>query len=763
MMIIKRLIALIALASSAALAQQQPGDGNVPAPDLFDSQILCTSRLPNTVPTPTVVAMGAMESPLDAAIGMGNFRITSELVLNDLGYVIPTQGSNCGQGLGQIPFTAAGQGSIATDVAAGYTALVPKFMAVYGDPGELTSTGTGGAVERARIALATAEADETTSTTRLESLRRVLADAQERDSAARAAFNAIAQGPIYQAAAAEWMAKAAVTKSIADYNGAVLGAISAQSTLDVMNYSGYVPLGNAELIRSVVVILNGMGTVNLAQLRNYTNADLNNAQVATVNEDGVTDTTDSNFDAAGNLVVPMRLDGDALQSINRTAGVDDARANRDNYKIAAETLKKLQEDNKNLLLKPIIDEASRRAQAEADYYEQQFQSALADTTNQNPFTVDNVSTPENEAAPYSIASRYADYLSASNARVATEADLRTKAAAREAATQNVIDAFQNPGSFYAQLLARRQALKAQADQTVADASSPSMALTDAAAAAAEAVVEAEAAQAAYQALVGDPDDLDSPVADLIDTLLETDGDDGQALVDAISQTYDKTVENRDSIEALTADTEDGAEADGPITANAKAIATNTGEIESLGGRVTQNEQDIGTLMEDTDMNAAMISTNAGHIVTNAGNIAGNASNIVTNNGLISRNTGTIAVNSSLIDRNAGHIAVNSGRIGANSAAIGLNTGMIADNRHLIGELSQDLDIVRAGVAASIALSRMPSIDGGGISFGAGTFAGEMAYAVGFQVERGFGSFDIGVTSSGGEIGAGVGVGLKLWH
>lgn len=58
---------------------------------------------------------------------------------------------------------------------------------------------------------------------------------------------------------------------------------------------------------------------------------------------------------------------------------------------------------------------------------------------------------------------------------------------------------------------------------------------------------------------------------------------------------------------------------------------------------------------------------------------------------------------------------------------------------------------------------MPSIDGGGISFGAGVFAGEMAYAVGFQMERGFGSFDFGVTSSGGEIGAGVGVGLKLWH
>ena len=39
----------------------------------------------------------------------------------------------------------------------------------------------------------------------------------------------------------------------------------------------------------------------------------------------------------------------------------------------------------------------------------------------------------------------------------------------------------------------------------------------------------------------------------------------------------------------------------------------------------------------------------------------------------------------------------------------------------------------------------------------------MAYAVGFSVERGLGAFDIGVTSSGGEVGAGVIVGLKVWH
>ena len=68
MRITKRLMALIALASPAALAQQLPGAGNVPAPDLFDSLILCSSRLPTMVPTPTVVAAGAAASQLDTAI-----------------------------------------------------------------------------------------------------------------------------------------------------------------------------------------------------------------------------------------------------------------------------------------------------------------------------------------------------------------------------------------------------------------------------------------------------------------------------------------------------------------------------------------------------------------------------------------------------------------------------------------------------------------------------------------------------------------------
>ena len=754
-----RLMALCALVSSAALAQQQPGDGNVPAPDLFDSQIVCTSQLPSMPPTPTVVAMDEMESALDTAIGMGITQITNPTTLTALGYVVPPMGSNCGQGTGEAAFTVSGQGDIATDIAKGYSEVLPKFMAVYGDPGDASDSGTAGALQRARTVLENAEADDTTSATRLRILRDALEDAQEADMEARAEFDAIAAGPIYQAGVAEWMAQSAVTNAVADYNDAVQDANDAGSVLNSMNYNGYVPLGNSELVQTVVLNIDGMGLVNVAALRNYTNAD--GDQQASTNSNGVNDVSQSNFDASGNLVVPNRRDGDDLVAATTSREVGDARDDADDRRVALEALKEYQAENRNRLLQPLIDEAVRRAQLEADYYDRQLRNALADDTNQNPITVDNLSTPEDESAPYSIASRNRDFVDASNDRAAAEAELRAKVAAREAATQNVIANFQNPDSFYSQLVARRQALKFFADQALADAgSSPSMRLTDAATAAAEALTEAEEAQAAYLALVDDPGD---PVVGLIGTLLETDGDDGQAVVDAISGTYDKTVENRDAIAALTADTDDGAEADGPIAANRKAIEANDGEIEALDGRVSQNETDIDALQEDTQMNTGMIATNAGNIASNASNIAVNASNIVDNRSYIGQNAATLVNHGARIDRNASHIALNSERIGANAAAITMNSGLISDNRHMIGELSSDLEIVRAGVAASIALSRMPSVDGGGISFGAGTYAGEMAYAVGFQVERGFGTFDIGVTSSGGEIGAGVGVGLKVWH
>ena len=54
-------------------------------------------------PTPTVVPKGGKTSPLDDLIGMGDVPITDLDGVDDLGYVIPPMGANCGAGVGDRP------------------------------------------------------------------------------------------------------------------------------------------------------------------------------------------------------------------------------------------------------------------------------------------------------------------------------------------------------------------------------------------------------------------------------------------------------------------------------------------------------------------------------------------------------------------------------------------------------------------------------------------------------------------------------------
>ena len=135
---------------------------------------------------------------------------------------------------------------------------------------------------------------------------------------------------------------------------------------------------------------------------------------------------------------------------------------------------------------------------------------------------------------------------------------------------------------------------------------------------------------------------------------------------------------------------------------------------------------------------------------------------------IETNAGGILTNAGNIMANEGAIEMLGGRVGANETAIsglgtkvGANEAAIMGNRESIGELSAALDIVRSGVAASMALAGMPAINGRGIAIGVGSFDGESAFAVGFQIQGEMASFQIGVTSSGGETGASAGVGFQF--
>ena len=144
---------------------------------------------------------------------------------------------------------------------------------------------------------------------------------------------------------------------------------------------------------------------------------------------------------------------------------------------------------------------------------------------------------------------------------------------------------------------------------------------------------------------------------------------------------------------------------------------------------------------------ADIATNMADIATNKADIGTNMADIATNKGMIDTNAAGVASNASAI-------SALDGRVGSNATAIGRNSAMI-------GELSESLEVVRAGVAASMALAGMPAINVRGISIGVGSYDGESAFAVGFQIQSEMASFKVGVTSSGGETGASAGVGFQF--
>ena len=282
----------------------------------------------------------------------------------------------------------------------------------------------------------------------------------------------------------------------------------------------------------------------------------------------------------------------------------------------------------------------------------------------------------------------------------------------------------------------------------------------------DALEKAQMQQTAHAALAGESD---NPANALLDELLkpatDADGnpadDDGQALITAISDTYDTAKSAEDTaMDAMNAVEGLGGE-DGAVAMNTAAIMENADNITELDGRVTQNEEDIAgnTTMigENRTMigeNRTMIGENRAMIVTNAENIMTNASEIMRVEGRVDANWDAIAANQTAISSNADAIAANMNSIGSNASAIG-------DNRNMIGELSDDLDVVRAGVAASMALAGMPAINGRGVSLGVGSFDGESAFAVGFQIQGEMASFKVGVTSASGATGASAGVGFQF--
>ena len=190
------------------------------------------------------------------------------------------------------------------------------------------------------------------------------------------------------------------------------------------------------------------------------------------------------------------------------------------------------------------------------------------------------------------------------------------------------------------------------------------------------------------------------------------------------------------------------------------VNTNTTNIADHEMRITANEGEIwnadGTSRidanEDRSMrNAAEIwnADGTSRIDENADNIITNARNIMTNSGAIWDENGEnrIAANRDFIEHNHEHILEHSALIESNQMSIMRNT--------------EDIQTLKSGVAASMALAGMPEMGARGVSVGAGSYGGETALAVGVHFSGENARFKIGVTSSGGETGASLGAGWSF--
>ena len=482
--------------------------------------------------------------------------------------------------------------------------------------------------------------------------------------------------------------------------------------------------------------------------------------IRTIDLDGDTTTTDD----VVNMVALNDGGASAVLNTDLRFGQDGADANADGiddiYKAAKDAYddaKDAAENNVNKDVQTRLDERERKAKARYDFYKAENDNAyqqLRDGKLSAPAGVDDPTVDGTQDGYEYTSAAYRSYSTAKTDRDTKANALVDAYDALAAANRAVENSLKDAGDYLGQLVELREYEKAVADKEAEDADAEED--TAAQKAAAKALTAARAQLKSYNDIQGLDDD--DPVKKLVNSLLVADGDDddddGQALVDAISDTYDTAKSAKDTADGVATEVAGLTGEGGKVAMNTAAIEKNAGDITALDGRVTVNEGAIAT-------NAGNIATNAENIATNAGNIATNTTMIGENRGMIETNTAGIATNKGMIETNTAGIGANTGAIADNANMIGSNSAAINRNSTQIGELNESLETVRAGVAASMALAGMPAINGRGISIGVGSFDGESAFAVGFQIQGEMASFKVGVTSGGGATGASAGVGFQF--
>ena len=739
-------------------AWAQTGDG-IPAPKLYDGATDCTTAVPSVVKPPRPGAMSALDTALedfDPITGTGLVGVV-------------TAGADCDNNDVASQFDLAKR--LYDDAAAA------KRLTVGDDPDPLA-----------------------------------VADYAEK-KAARDAFG----GTIYEALYTQYDRQAGAQKSINDYNEVVNATdgtfTEAKTRYDAINITA---AGNDNLVGYTAdtgtpgspnndEVLGDFGGRNGVEgFRDITgfagSGSTSGAVVAGEFTDAFNTLLEDAFTTGGTLRLATTGTGaTATATISTdvtTLGTISTYLNEWNDIVKA-AAKHLSDGTTNEVSNlPELQESLRRVTAVRDHVQAE-QRRLVNVLRAKNYEYDHDTSADTDDVTVSSVLRTYDTELAKRKSAADS--VRSAVTALENSRNALHAAMRDPGTFLGQVVDRRQYEKDQADAQVAefDAGDAPESVTKAAENAAMALMAAQDDLDAHTALVGEED---NPASALLRALLEDPtlpngkpnpaDDDGQALIDAISATYETAAGAAEAAQEVVNElTGEG----GQVAMNTAAITENSNNITSLDGRVTANEETLvdhgmklmqkkeyidnlaaeigidpvtgeGTMeggMSRIDYNAMGIMGNAENIAANAGNIMTNSTSIMENRGMIETNTAGVMMNAGAISSNADAIGMNANAIASNMNAIGSNASAIGDNRNMIGELSDDLDVVRAGVAASMALAGMPAINGRGISIGVGSFDGESAFAVGFQIQGEMASFKVGVTSASGATGASAGVGFQF--
>ncbi len=535
------------------------------------------------------------------------------------------------------------------------------------------------------------------------------------------ADQALISGDIYDAVAAQQAQLNAVNDAVQAYNE-FLGAAATSSTIPVVYSTAWSTYG--------AISVTGFDDGNTANGNPYGGSSaINGFQQFSVSADTGLLVTVGSMGANNGVAqagFTLDIDNDATADITADlttfAGIESGLRQANSYLMNLQdtlaTARQGEADSSN-----IADLNSRIATAQRVV--NHFNTELARLQG---VALNSQSTSQTAAANRTALTNF----SRANSHAATlEQAVRASVTALQNARDGINDGLQDPDSYLEQLVALRTYQKAQADAGGVDAI-----IEDAQ----EALMMAQSQLMQHRALAGADDG--NPAVALLNSLLEPPmamgranpaDDDGQALLDAISANYNNIVEVAQNIQ----DVEDLA---GPVAANTEKNA----------------QQDMR--LDDHEMR---ISTNETMLMDHETRISTNASEIMRVEGRVDSNWDAIAENQTAIGMNTSAIGMNTSAIADNASAIGRNSGAISDNRNMIGELSDNLEVVRAGVAASMALAGMPAINGRGVSIGVGSFDGESAFAVGFQIQGEMASFKVGVTSGGGATGASAGVGFQF--